>query len=114
MERACRPAFGMGVVVVAMIFVDEHAARLRPADRGRPPLAGFFVVPMNALLQHRGYVLLSGRPFDLAVQNFNENISILLMLAIYCRDDQGGFPHHTIIVASVTFVEHPGGSRCSR
>ncbi|HEY1391742.1 MAG TPA: lysophospholipid transporter LplT, partial [Methylibium sp.] len=44
--------------------------------------AGFFVVPMNALLQHRGYVLLSaGR--SIAVQNFNENLSVLLMLAAY-------------------------------
>ena len=45
-------------------------------------LAGFFVVPMNALLQHRGHVLMSaGR--SIAVQNFNENLSILTMLGIY-------------------------------
>lgn len=44
--------------------------------------AGFFVVPMNALLQHRGHVLMSaGR--SIAVQNFNENSSILFMLAVY-------------------------------
>lgn len=44
--------------------------------------AGFFVVPMNALLQHRGHVLMSaGR--SIAVQNFNENLSILTMLGIY-------------------------------
>jgi MFS family permease len=45
-------------------------------------MAGFFVVPMNALLQHRGHVLLSAG-HSIAVQNFNENISILVMLAIY-------------------------------
>jgi MFS family permease len=45
-------------------------------------LAGFFVVPMNALLQHRGYVLLSAG-HSIAVQNFNENLSILVMLAAY-------------------------------
>ncbi|HEX4885869.1 MAG TPA: lysophospholipid transporter LplT, partial [Casimicrobiaceae bacterium] len=45
-------------------------------------LAGFFVVPMNALLQHRGHVLM-GAGHSIAVQNFNENISILLMLAGY-------------------------------
>lgn len=45
-------------------------------------LAGFFVVPMNALLQHRGHVLMSaGR--SIAVQNFNENLSILTMLGAY-------------------------------
>ncbi len=44
--------------------------------------AGFFVVPMNALLQHRGHVLMSaGR--SIAVQNFNENLSILVMLGLY-------------------------------
>ena len=37
---------------------------------------------MNALLQHRGHVLMSaGR--SIAVQNFNENLSILTMLAVY-------------------------------
>ena len=45
-------------------------------------LASYFVVPMNALLQHRGHNLLTaGR--SIAVQGFNENGGILLMLAIY-------------------------------
>ena len=45
-------------------------------------MAGFFVVPMNALLQHRGHVLLSAGN-SIAVQNFNENLCILAMLSIY-------------------------------
>jgi MFS family permease len=45
-------------------------------------LAGYFVVPMNALLQHRGHVLMSAG-HSIAVQNFNENISVLLMLMVY-------------------------------
>jgi hypothetical protein len=45
-------------------------------------LSGFFVVPMNALLQHRGHVLMSAG-HSIAVQNFNENLSILTMLAAY-------------------------------
>jgi LPLT family lysophospholipid transporter-like MFS transporter len=45
-------------------------------------LAGYFVVPMNALLQHRGHVLLSAG-HSIAVQNFNENLSILAMLGVY-------------------------------
>jgi hypothetical protein len=45
-------------------------------------LAGFFVVPMNALLQHRGCTLLTaGR--SIAVQGFNENGGMLLMLGAY-------------------------------
>jgi hypothetical protein len=45
-------------------------------------LAGYFVVPMNALLQHRGHVLLSAG-HSIAVQNFNENLSVLSMLMLY-------------------------------
>lgn len=45
-------------------------------------LSGFFVVPMNALLQHRGHVLLSAG-HSIAVQNFNEQLNILVMLAVY-------------------------------
>jgi MFS family permease len=45
-------------------------------------LGGALVVPMNALLQYRGNRLL--RPgLSISVQGFNENIGILLMLAIY-------------------------------
>ena len=45
-------------------------------------VGGFMVVPLNALLQHRGCVLLtSGR--SIAVQGFNENLSVLVMLAMY-------------------------------
>jgi LPLT family lysophospholipid transporter-like MFS transporter len=45
-------------------------------------LAGFFVVPMNALLQHRGHHLV-GAGRSIAVQNLNENASILTMIAVY-------------------------------
>ncbi len=45
-------------------------------------LSGFFLVPMNALLQHRGHVLLSAG-HSIAVQNFNENLSVLVMLCLY-------------------------------
>jgi hypothetical protein len=45
-------------------------------------VGGLMVVPLNALLQHRGYKLLSaGR--SIAVQGFNENASVLVMLAVY-------------------------------
>lgn len=45
-------------------------------------LSGFFVVPMNALLQHRGHMLM-GAGSSIAVQNFNENLSILVMTIVY-------------------------------
>ncbi|XLZ72077.1 lysophospholipid transporter LplT [Massilia sp. SR12] len=71
----------MGIVVMLMIFV--HDVRLAyPLLVLVGLLAGFFVVPMNALLQHRGHVLMSAG-HSIAVQNFNENLSILTMLAMY-------------------------------
>ena len=45
-------------------------------------LCGLFVVPMNALLQSRGRILLSTGE-SIAVQNFNENFCVLSMLGIY-------------------------------
>jgi MFS family permease len=45
-------------------------------------LSGYFVVPMNALLQSRGYALMSTGQ-SIAAQGFCENIAVLLMLLIY-------------------------------
>jgi MFS transporter, LPLT family, lysophospholipid transporter len=45
-------------------------------------LAGFFVVPMNALLRHRGHILM-GAGHSIVFQNFNENLSILAMIPVY-------------------------------
>ena len=54
-------------------------------------LGGFLVVPMNALLQHRGAALLTaGR--SIAVQNFNENGCVLLMMAAYAAAGAAGAP----------------------
>ena len=43
---------------------------------------GFFVVPMNALLQHRGCQLLTAGQ-SIAIQNFNENLSVMAMMLGY-------------------------------
>ena len=60
-------------------------------------LSGFFVVPMNALLQHRGYLLLSAG-HSIAVQNFNEQLNILLMVSLYSLLLWLEIPINTIIV----------------
>jgi LPLT family lysophospholipid transporter-like MFS transporter len=71
----------MGFLVVAMIFVhDLWLANILLFLIGG--LSGFFVVPLNALLQHRGHLLM-GAGHSIAVQNFNENIGILLLLGAY-------------------------------
>lgn len=66
-------------------------------------LAGFFVVPMNALLQHRGYVLLSAG-HSIAVQNFNENLSVLVMLCLYAVLIRYNVPINVVIVLFGVFV----------
>ena len=71
----------MGLIVLVMNFVHEIwlAVPLLILIGG---LSGFFVVPMNALLQHRGHILM-GAGHSIAVQNFNENLSILMMTGLY-------------------------------
>jgi len=66
-------------------------------------LSGFFVVPMNALLQHRGHVLLSAG-HSIAVQNFNENLSVLIMLCLYSTLLWLNIPVELVIILFGTFV----------
>src|SRR5438094_5859031 len=66
-------------------------------------MAGFFVVPMNALLQHRGHVLLSAG-HSIAVQNFNENVSVLIMLALYSMMIKSDLHINVIIICFGLFV----------
>lgn len=72
---------GMGVLVVLMNFIDNvwMAAPFLILLGG---LGGFLVVPMNALLQHRGHNLM-GAGRSIAVQNFNEQACILGLGALY-------------------------------
>ncbi|CAM9657491.1 unnamed protein product [Phaeothamnion confervicola] len=71
----------MGLIVPMMVFVHSIWIAI-PLMIVIGSLAGFFVVPMNALLQHRGHNLM-GAGRSIAVQNFNENASILVMIATY-------------------------------
>ncbi|WP_394809512.1 lysophospholipid transporter LplT [Nitrosomonas sp.] len=92
----------MGIVVMAMILVKDLwiAIVLLMLIGG---LAGFFVVPMNALLQHRGHILM-GAGHSIAVQNFNENLSILTMLSLYAVLILLEVHIYTVIVAFGLFV----------
>jgi MFS family permease len=66
-------------------------------------MSGYFVVPMNALLQHRGHVLLSAG-HSIAVQNFNENLSVLGMLCLYSLLIWLNIPVTIVILAFGSFV----------
>ena len=92
----------MGLIVIIMIFVRRVEIAV-PLMVLLGALAGFFVVPMNALLQHRGHILM-GAGHSIAVQNFNENLNILVMLGIYALLIWLNFSVYTVIVLFGLFV----------
>jgi acyl-CoA synthetase (AMP-forming)/AMP-acid ligase II len=94
------PAGGVTVGATTITWAMWAAAALMVVVGA---LAGYFVVPMNALLQHRGHVLLSAG-HSIAVQNFNENLNILLMLGIYALLIALDLRIETIIVLFGLFV----------
>ena len=86
----------MGVMVLAMIPVTSAPlATVLLIIIGA--MGGYFVVPMNALLQHRGHLLM-GAGSSIAVQNFNENLSIFVMLALYTFMEWQKFSIYLIIL----------------
>jgi len=92
----------MGAIVISMIFVNQITLAVILMI-GIGACAGFFVVPMNALLQHRGHVLM-GAGHSIAVQNFNENIGILLMVGLYGVMVSSGMRVETAILLFGLFV----------
>jgi MFS family permease len=92
----------LGFTVIAMIFVTEwHIAAVLLFFIGM--LSGFFVVPLNALLQHRGHLLM-GAGHSIAIQNFNENLGILLLLGAYTMMVGHGMHIHWIIAIFGAFI----------
>ncbi len=70
----------LGLVMIAMVWVSSVWVAL-PFLFVLGCIGGFMVVPMNALLQHRGATLMSsGR--SIAVQNLNEQLGILAFGAL--------------------------------
>jgi len=86
---------GMGLLVIGMNFIDKVwiAAPFLILLGG---LGGFLVVPMNALLQHRGHNLM-GAGRSIAVQNFNEQACILGLGAFYAGMTKFGLSAFTAI-----------------
>jgi MFS family permease len=100
LEQATRViplGIGMGLLVIAMNFIDNVwvAAPFLVLLGG---LGGFLVVPMNALLQHRGHNLM-GAGRSIAVQNFNEQACILGLGALYSFSTAAGLSAFAAITA---------------
>ncbi|MGK3143167.1 lysophospholipid transporter LplT [Pantoea sp. C2G6] len=89
--RRCMPA-GVLIGVMVVVFALQHAllnAYLLLMLIGA--LGGFFVVPLNALLQARGKESV-GSGNAIAVQNLGENSAMLVMLGLYTLAIKAGAP----------------------
>ena len=92
----------MGLSLMLMVFIsDLRLAIALLLIIGA--FSGFFIVPMNALLQHRGHLLM-GAGHSIAVQNFNENLSILAMLGVYAVLVKLGISVFTVIIIFGLFI----------
>ena len=71
----------MGCLVCSIVFVStwEMAALVLFAIG---IMSGILIVPMNALLQYRGHILV-GAGHSIAAQNFSENLGILILSGAY-------------------------------
>ena len=98
----------MGLLVVAMNFITNVWAAA-PFLILLGAIGGFLVVPMNALLQHRGHNLM-GAGRSIAVQNFNEQACILALGGFYSLSTGlglsafGAITAFGLLVASVMWV----------
>ena len=92
----------MGIIVLGMNFV-HHMWLAVPLLIIIGALSGYFVVPMNALLQHRGHILM-GAGHSIAVQNFNENLSILIMTSFYYMMIKADLSIYWVITLFALFV----------
>ena len=88
---------GMGLLIIMLIFIDNVWVAA-PFLILLGALGGFLVVPMNALLQHRGHNLM-GAGRSIAVQNFNEQACILALGAAYSLSTGLGLPTFGAITA---------------
>jgi MFS family permease len=80
----------MGLLIIGLIFITNVWVAA-PFLILLGALGGFLVVPMNALLQHRGHNLM-GAGRSIAVQNFTEQACILVLGALYSLSTGLGLP----------------------
>jgi MFS transporter, LPLT family, lysophospholipid transporter len=88
--RVITMGIGMGILIIMLIFINNVWVAA-PFLILLGALGGFLVVPMNALLQHRGHNLM-GAGRSIAVQNFNEQACILGLGAAYSLSTGLGLP----------------------
>jgi LPLT family lysophospholipid transporter-like MFS transporter len=85
-------ALPAGMLIGALIIVFAHLNSLYTSIAVLVLIGacgGFYVVPLNALLQERGHETV-GAGHAIAVQNFFENLFMLIMVGLYVLMDRSG------------------------
>ena len=94
--------FFMGILVCVMVFLNTwQAAAINLLLIGI--FSGILIVPMNALLQYRGHKLI-GAGHSIAVQNFSENLGILILSGAYTFMVKQSLPINGIVFIFGFFV----------
>ena len=92
----------MGALVCSMVFIQSwQMAAVILMFVGI--LSGLLIVPLNALLQHRGHILV-GAGHSIAVQNFSENLGILILSGAYTMMVKFNLPVNGIVFIFGFFV----------
>lgn len=87
-------ALPAGILIGLVIIVFAHMSNFYAAIAlllGVGICGGFYVVPLNALLQERGHESV-GAGHAVAVQNLFENFAMLGLVGLYAAMDRGGVP----------------------
>ena len=96
-NRALPAGLLIGILIMAFAFVDSFAAAAFMLV-AIGACGGFYVVPLNALLQTRGQATV-GTGHAIAVQNFVENCCMLLMVGFYAMLERYEVPVISAAVA---------------
>jgi hypothetical protein len=92
----------MGALVCSLVFIDQvTTATIVLLLIGI--FSGLLIVPLNALLQHRGHSLI-GAGHSIAVQNFSENLGILILSIAYTYMEYLDLPINSIVFIFGFFV----------
>ena len=112
-------ASAVGVLMIGLDLIDTAAVAI-PFLAILGAICGFLIVPMNALLQHRGSSV-TGAGRSIAVQGFNEQSCVLLLGTIYALTTRGGMPvfgtiaiFGLFIVCAMEYIRYRHRRNCAR
>jgi len=103
-NRALPAGILIGALIMAFAYIDNlYIAIVMLIVIGA--CGGYYVVPLNAMLQDRGHATV-GSGHAIAVQNFCENICMLVMIGTFTMLDKNGISviSSTVIIGSIVLT----------